>query len=166
MTRPTEHLFTAAEAAESLGITPRAFRAWDVDPVAEHAGKRYYSAEAIIGNGIEAMQRRRRRPETTAAELKAAVDALETELTRQRTEAQRLRNAEARGELVSVQRLTDALATACTRAAAALEPLPGKIKRACPQVSASELHSVQVTIARRRNGAAGLTLQDLQHWSN
>jgi len=165
MSKPNRAWFTTAEAAESLRITPRAFRAWEVEPVAEIGSQRYYDAEGIIANRIEAMKRRRRRPETTTAELKVRVDALETDLMRERAEAQRVRNAEARGELVTCDALSQAIAQACTRAAAALEPLPGKIKRRRPRLTSSALHSIQRIIARRRNQAAGLTLHDLNHWS-
>lgn len=165
MSEPAADWFTASEAADSLGITARAFRAWEVEPVAEIGKRRFFDAASIIANRIEAMTRRRRRPETTVEELKVRVDALETNLMRERAETQRVRNAEARGELVTADRLTQAIATACTRCAAILEPLPGKIKRARPTLNSSVLHAVQKIIARRRNEAAELTLQDIDYWS-
>jgi len=162
---PEPHWLTAAEAAESLGITGRAFRAWHVEPVASIGTRRYYDGRTILENRLDALKQRRRRPEGTPAELKAEVERLETELTRHRAEGQRLRNSEARGELVTVEALIQAIAKACTAASVALETLPGKIKRAQPTIRAQELHHIRAAIVRRQNEAAGLTLHDLNHWS-
>ena len=159
------HWLTASEAAESLGITTRAFRAWQVETVASIGTRRYFDGRTILENRLDALKQRRRRPEGTASELKAEVERLETELTRHRAEGQRLRNSEARGELVTVQALTQAVAKACTAAAATLETLPGKLKRSQPKIGAQELQHIRAAIIRRQNQAAGLTLQELGHWS-
>jgi len=159
------HWLTASEAAESLGITTRAFRAWQVEPVASIGTRRYFDGRTILENRLDALKQRRRRPEGTPAKLKAEADRLETELTRHRAEGQRLRNSEARGEFVTVDALTQAIAKGCTAASVALETLPGKIKRAQPRIGAQELHLIRAAIVRRQNQGAALTLADLQHWS-
>src|SRR6056297_3240270 len=159
------HWLTASEAAESLGITTRAFRAWQVEPVASIGTRRYFDGRTILENRLDALKQRRRRPEGTPAKLKAEADRLETELTRHRAEGQRLRNSEARGEFVTVDALTQAIAKACTAAAATLETLPGALKRSQPKIGAQELQHIRAAIIRRQNQAAGLTLQELGHWS-
>jgi len=162
---PEPHWLTAAEAAESVGVTTRAFRAWHVEPVASIGTRRYYDGQRILENRVAALKHRRKRPEGSPAELKAEVERLETELTRHRAKGQRLRNSEARGELVTVQALTQAVAKACTAAAATLETLPGRLKRSQPKIGAQELNLIRAAIIRRQNQAAGLTLQELGHWS-
>ena len=157
MTQHTEpHWLTAGEAAESVGITPRAFRAWEVEPVATIGTRKYYDGRAILENRLAALKRKHRRPETTTAELKARVDELETSLTNARAEGQGLRNAELRGELVRLDALTQAIANAGTAANAALEALPGKIKRGAPEITGQELTEIRVIIARIQNQAADL----------
>ena len=156
-----EHWLTAGEAAESLGITPRAFRAWEVESVATVGRNKYYTGAAILENRLDARKRKRRRPETTADELKARVDELETSLMNARAEGQGLRNAELRGELVHLDTLTQAIANAGTAANAALEALPGKVKRAAPEITGQELTEIRVIVARIQNQAAGLDTKNL-----
>lgn len=164
--QPEPHWLTATEAAESLGITARAFRDWHVPPVATIGTRRYFDGRTILENRLAALKQRQRRPKGTPAELKAEADRLDTELTRHRAEGQRLRNAEARGELVKAESLAQAIANACAAAGAVLETLPGKIKRTRPEIGSQQLHSVRAVIVRRQNQAASLTLSDLDHWSN
>ena len=153
---PEAHWLSAAEAAESVGITPRAFRDWQVSAVATIGNRKYFDGRAILENRLTALKRKHRRPETTTAELKACVDELETSLTNARAEGQGLRNAELRGELVRLDALTLAIANAATAANAALEALPGKIKRAAPEITGQELTEIRVIIARIQNQAADL----------
>ena len=161
---PKPTWLTQEQAAESCGVSVRTFRAWQVEPVGQIGTCRYYDGRAILENRLAA-RKRRRRPKATPAELKARVDALETELMNERAEAQRLRNANRRGELVTTYALRQAIAQACTRSVAILDPLPGKIKRAAPALTNTEVHMIRRAIARRQNQAAELTLHDLGHWS-
>ena len=111
---------------------------------------------------MDARKRKRRRPETTADELKARVDELETELMSARAENQALRNSELRGELVRLDTLTLAIANAGTAANAALEAVPGKVKRAAPEITAQELNEIRLVIATIQNQAAGLDVSILR----
>ena len=158
-----DYWFTATEAAESLGISPRAFRAWEVESVATIGRNRYFTGAAILENRLAARKRKRRRPETTADELKARVDELETELMSARAENQALRNSELRGELVRLDTLTLAIANAGTAANAALEAVPGKVKRAAPEITGQELNEIRLVIATIQNRAAGLDVSILDY---
>ena len=162
---PENHWLTATQAAESCEVTSRTFRNWGVRPVAVIGTRHYYDGQSILANRLDALKQRRR-PEGTPAELKAAVDRLETELTQHRAQGERLRNSERRGETTTVESLTAVIAEACSACSAGLEALPGAIKRAQPETSAQELHHIRGAIVRRQNQAAGITLQDLDHWSN
>lgn len=162
---PENHWLTAAQAAESCGVTARCFRQWGVEPVAVVGPRRYYDGRTILKNRTDALKQRRRRPEGTPAELKSELERLETELVWHRAEGQRLRNSERRGETVTVESLTRAVADACTACNAILESLPGTLKRARPDVSGQELHHIRAAIVRRQNAAASLTLQKLNYWS-
>ena len=159
--RPEPHLLTAGECAESLGITDRSFRSWCVEPTVIVGTRKYFDGRAILDNRTAALKRKRRRPESTTAQLKVHVDELETALTTARAEGQSLRNAELRQEMVHLDRLTQAIATGCTAANAALESLPGKVKRASPEVTGQELTELRVIIARVQNRAAGLDTKNL-----
>lgn len=147
-------LFTAGEAAESLGITPRTFRRWNVEPTTTRAGKKLYSGAAILDNRIAAIRRQRRRPETTAAQLKSELSSLQAELDRARAAGQALANAAARGELVRVEDLQQTLASACSPAGARLDALAGQIKRHQNSLTFAEVHSIRVAVAAARNQAA------------
>lgn len=156
-----EHLLTATEAAESLRITGRAFRLWQVEPVRIDGRHRYFDGRAILNNRMAALKRKRARPAGSAGELKTRIDQLETELTTARAEGQAMRNAELRGELVRIGNITQAIATACAGASAALETIPGKVKRLCPALSSQEINDVRAAVVRCQNEAAAVTL----NWS-
>ena len=158
-----DYWFTAGEAAESLGIAPRSFRSWEVEAVATIGRNKYFTGAAILQNRLDARKRKRRRPETTADELKARVDELETELMSARAENQALRNSELRGELVRLDTLTFAIATASAGANAALESVPGKVKRAVPEITGGELNEIRLVIATIQNRAAGLNTSVLNY---
>ena len=159
--QPEAHWLSAGECAESLGITPRAFRAWSVEPVAIIGRNKYYTGAAILENRMAASRRKTRRPETTAAELKSKVSELETELTNARAEGQRLRNSAGRGELVQLDELTEAIGTAGSAAVASLESLPGRIKRHIPDINAHDLLEIRRIIANCQNEAAELDLKTI-----
>lgn len=161
--QPDDHWLTAAEAAESLRITARAFRAWQVEPIAVIGRNKYYTGAAILENRMATLKRKRRRPETTTAELKSKVDELETALTNARAAGQALRNAELRGELVHLDALTEAVGNAGTASAAALEALPGRIKRSVPEINGAELLDLRRVIAKARNQAADLDPSTLDY---
>lgn len=163
---PENHWLAAAQAAESCQVTTRTFRNWGVRPVAVIGTRHYYDGQSILANRLDALKQRRRRPEGTPAELKAAVDRLETELTQHRAQGERLRNSERRREMTTIESLTAVTAEACSACSAGLEALPGAIKRAQPETSAQELHHIRAAIVHRQNEAADTTLQELNHWSN
>lgn len=155
-TKPEPHWFTSAEAAESLGIAPRTFRSWSVDPVAEIGRTRYFTAEAILENRLADLQCKSDRPATALDELKREVDSLETDLIRMRAKRQELRNAELRGELVSTASITMAISQAATACGAILDPLPGKMRRQIVTLSATDIQRVRSIIVHHQNRIASL----------
>ncbi len=71
------------------------------------------------------------------------------------------RNAAERGELVSVELLEAVLARAGARVAAILDAVPGNLRRRSSALSAADISLVADAIARARNIAAGVRLDDL-----
>ena len=72
-----------------------------------------------------------------------------------------LQNAETRKELVPVAILIAVLAKAGAKISGLLEAIPGHIKRRVPTLSADDIELITTEIARVRNIAGSMTINDL-----
>lgn len=72
-----------------------------------------------------------------------------------------LQNAVTRRELAPVVLIEEVLAKAGARVAGILDAIPGQVRRRMPEISASELDAIAGEIAKARNIAAALSLDDL-----
>ncbi|SAI58958.1 Phage DNA packaging protein Nu1 [Bordetella ansorpii] len=70
-------------------------------------------------------------------------------------------NAVTRKELAPVALIEQVLSKAGSRVAAILDAIPGNCKRLQPELGAAAMHSIRKEIARARNCAAAVSLDDL-----
>src|SRR3546814_3929013 len=70
-------------------------------------------------------------------------------------------NAVTRRELAPVVLIEEVLSRAGSRVAGILDAIPGNVKRLQPELSAVALHSIGKEVARARNLAAAVSLEDL-----
>jgi phage terminase Nu1 subunit (DNA packaging protein) len=69
-----------------------------------------------------------------------------------------LREAQLRNELAPIDALTWALSATCSQIAAILETIPAKLKRALPNLTATDLNIIRKEIAKAQNAAAAARL--------
>ena len=159
-TLPPEHdpaLFDADDAADSLGITPQAFRRWQVKPTKTANGRAYFTAAAILENRRQHAARKRateRRPTGTPAALLVEIEQAETEAMKLRATLADLRTAKRRGDLLSTDELAAIVASAASQAAAGLQALPAELKRKDPRIITAVLTDVRALLADHQNALA------------
>lgn len=73
-----------------------------------------------------------------------------------------MQNAVTRNELAPVELIEEILARAGVKAAKLLDTIPGELKRRCPQLSADDIATIAGTIAKVRNIAAAISLENLK----
>lgn len=83
-------------------------------------------------------------------------------LAREQADAVAMRNAERRKELLPVGLLEAVLAQMARKVSVALESLPPKLKRACPELPPAALQTIATELAVARQATAGLRLDALE----
>jgi phage terminase Nu1 subunit (DNA packaging protein) len=73
-----------------------------------------------------------------------------------------MQNAVTRGELAPVTLIEEVLSKAGSKIGGILEAIPGAVKRRVPSLSAEEIKNIAGEIARVRNIAASMSLDDLR----
>jgi phage terminase Nu1 subunit (DNA packaging protein) len=87
--------------------------------------------------------------------------AARTRLANEQADAQAMKNAVTRQELAPVVLIEQVLSTAGGKVAGILDTVPATVKRRLPHLTASEVEIVAREIAKARNIAAAIGLQDL-----
>lgn len=82
-------------------------------------------------------------------------------LAREQADKIAMQNAQTRRELAPAYLIEEVLAKAGSKVAGILEAIPGQVKRRLPNLPASEIEAIQLEIAKARNIAASITLDDL-----
>lgn len=82
-------------------------------------------------------------------------------LARAQREKIEMQNAVTRRELAPTHLIEEVLARAGTRVAGILDAIPGQIRRRLPDLPGSELDAIALEIAKARNIAADVSLEDL-----
>lgn len=82
-------------------------------------------------------------------------------LAREQADKIAMQNAQTRRELAPAYLIEEVLAKAGAKVAGILEAIPGQVKRRIPSLPASEIEAIQLEIAKARNVAASLSLDDL-----
>ncbi len=83
-------------------------------------------------------------------------------LAKEQADRLAMQNAETRGELAPVHVIEQVLSLAGTRVAGILDAIPGAVRRRIPSLSAEGVKLIALEVARARNIAAAVSLQDLQ----
>lgn len=152
------------EMASSLGISVQAFDKWGVEPVARRHkfGEAYFTVADVIKNRMawQAKKFEQAQPQMDVAELMQAKERAELEWTRERAEGQRLKNAQMRRELAPVEMVTWAIGRVCSEISAQLETIPGKVKRALPKLTNTELQLIKREVVKAQNTASEDTKLD------
>jgi phage terminase Nu1 subunit (DNA packaging protein) len=87
--------------------------------------------------------------------------AARTRLANEQADAQAMKNAVTRQELAPVILIEQVLSTAGSKVAGILDTVPATVKRRLPHLTANEVEIVAREIAKARNIAAAIGLQDL-----
>lgn len=82
-------------------------------------------------------------------------------LAREQADKIAMQNAQTRRELAPAYLIEEVLAKAGAKVAGILEAIPGQVKRRLPNLPASEIEAIQTEIAKARNVAAAISLDDL-----
>lgn len=82
-------------------------------------------------------------------------------LAREQRERIALQNAETRKELAPVAMIEQVLAKAGARCASILDTIPGEMRRRVPGLSSADIQCVRGIVAKARNIAAAISMDDL-----
>lgn len=82
-------------------------------------------------------------------------------LAREQADKIAMQNAQTRRELAPAYLIEEVLAKAGAKVAGILEAIPGQVKRRLPSLPASEIEVIELEIAKARNVAASISLDDL-----
>lgn len=82
-------------------------------------------------------------------------------LAREQADKIAMQNAQTRRELAPAYLIEEVLAKAGAKVAGILEAIPGQVKRRLPSLPATEIEAIQSEIAKARNVAASISLDDL-----
>lgn len=82
-------------------------------------------------------------------------------LAKEQADKVAMQNAERRGELAPTYLIEEVLAKAGAKVAGLLDAIPGQIRRRVPGLSAEDIKHIQREIAKARNLAAAICLEDL-----
>lgn len=83
-------------------------------------------------------------------------------LAKEQADRLELQNAQTRKELAPIVLIEHVLAKAGVRVAGILDAIPGMIRRRSPSLSSSDLDCISAEIAKARNIAASISLNDLR----
>ncbi|USD19799.1 terminase small subunit [Microbulbifer variabilis] len=145
------------QVCDSLGITATAFDKWKVEPTARQGNKNYYTVRSLLDNREEALVRKMQleRPAQSSDKLDPIHEG--ARLSKQRADKLELENEIARGKQLPIGIQGLVLSKIADRMAAALDAIPGKIKRKEPGLSASSLDLVRREIVKAQNAAADVS---------
>lgn len=162
--KPERHWLNKGEMAAACGVSVQAFDRWGVQPTARRhsQGEAFFSVSDVLKNRLEHQRIKLEQSQPPADYLDAerAQAAADLDLTRERAEGQRLKNAQLRRELAPVAMVQWSIARTMAEIAAGLESIPGKIKRAFPKMTSNELQIVKREIVKVQNTAAENTKLD------
>ncbi|GAB2507178.1 terminase small subunit [Microbulbifer agarilyticus] len=150
-----DSLLNQRQMCESLGITQPGFARWGVDPVLREGNRSFYDVRSVVDNRVAAALEKQRleRPEPLAeGELNPVIE--QARLAKEKADAQALKNSVTRGELIPAEAVGLVVSKIATEMAAALDALPGQIKRFEPGLSATSLDKIKREIVRAQNAAA------------
>jgi phage terminase Nu1 subunit (DNA packaging protein) len=145
---------TQADLAEILGISQQA--------VSLIEGKGIAQRDMTLMNWIAAYTSHLR--EIAAGRLASGDLDLASErarLAKEQADKIALQNAVTRRELAPVTLIEEVLAKAGSRVAGILDAIPGAIRRRMPELGADGIELISVEIAKARNIAAAVRLQDI-----
>lgn len=152
------------DMARSCGISVQAFDRWGVEPVARlhQYGTAFFTVSDVLQNRLawQANKIAQATPNLEEDDLDRAKDEADLEFTRERAEGHRLRNAQMRKQLAPIEMVAWAISKVLSEIAAQLETIPGKIKRARPEITTGELQIIQREVAKAQNTAADNTSLD------
>lgn len=142
------------QACESFGITATAFDKWRVEPVARIGNSNYYDLRSLVDNRVDAALRRQQLERTSSGGSTADPIAEQARLARAKAEAQEMKNAVTRGELIPAAIAGELFGKLGSEMAAVLDSLPANIKRRVPSLTATDLEYIKAEIVRAQNSAA------------
>lgn len=160
MNKPKQYWLNQSDMAKSCGVSPTAFKKWDVQPVDKIGRSVYYCVADVLANRLEHSEER----------LKKWVDSLsdsalskeerkeKLRLTKAQAEWQELKNAKERRELAPVHIIEWVIGKACGQLSAMLDALPGQMKNRNPKLTASDIEVITREIAKAQNATARMTL--------
>jgi phage terminase Nu1 subunit (DNA packaging protein) len=150
-----QEVLTQAAIAEIIGASQQA--------VSDIEGRGICSRDMPLGVWLLAYIRNLR--EQAAGRLAAGDLDLATEragLAKAQRERIEMQNAVTRRELAPVFLLEEVLASAGAKVAAILDAIPGAIRRRNQNLTAADIQTIAGEIAKARNIAAAITLDDLE----
>lgn len=155
-----EHWLNHDQMSKSCGISPQAFRAWGVEPVAKQPPYVYYTVEAVLANRLAWQAAKLERPgqSASAEERKQAEDEAKLRLTLAQADGQEIKNAQLRRELAPVALIEWVLGKAGAQISAILDALPMQLKKRNPKLTASNLETIRRDIVKAQNAAAHVTV--------
>ncbi|WP_406828126.1 terminase small subunit [Microbulbifer sp. ARAS458-1] len=148
-------LLNQRQMCESLSVTPPGFARWGVEPALRVGNRAYYSVRDVVDNRVEAAlekQRLERPGPLEGSDLNPVAE--QARLAKEKADAQALKNSVTRGELIPAEAMGLVISKVATEMAAALDALPGQIKRIEPGLSATSLDKIKREIVRAQNAAA------------
>lgn len=151
--------------AASIGISVQAFVKWGVEPHAKIGRHTFYRVDDVLRNRLahQAAKLQKDQSPVTDAELMRARDQAELELTRERAEFQRLKNAELRRELAPVEMLTWALSDLASQIVPIINTIPNEIRRRNTKITNTELYTMREVIANALNLCAEVRIDFRQY---
>lgn len=154
------HWLNHDQMSKSCGISPQAFRAWGVEPVAKQPPYVYYTVEGVLTNRLEHQAARLERIGKPASdeERELAEGNAKLRLTLAQAEGQELKNAQLRKELAPVDMLEWVVGKAGAQISAILDAIPLQLKKRNPKLTATDLETIRREIVKAQNTAAHLTV--------
>ena len=148
-------LLNQRQMCESLNITPPGFNRWGVEPALRVGNQSFYSVRDVVDNRVAAAlekQRLERPPADDGDGLNPVAE--QARLAKEKADAQALKNSVTRGELIPAEVVGLVISKIAGEMAAALDALPGQIKREEPGLSATSVEKIKRLIVAAQNSAA------------
>jgi len=155
------------QALYALGVSLSTLRKYETrpeDPLPRHKSPdaqgavRYDLRDICVFYAEEELRKARGQNTPQVAELleeaKAEAIVHKARLTKAQAEAQEIKNHVARGELVPIQALEDALSDVCGQISAMLGALPSKLRKKFSWLKSAQLADIESVIAKAQNAAA------------
>lgn len=157
------------QMAASLGISVQAFDQYGIEPVAKRHkyGEAFYTCEQVVAFKVrKAVQQERqaierqmaKRPSEDVGQILIEQQRADLELTQERAETQRLKNAQMRRELAPVEAIQAVLGQTAAKLGAILDPLPGKIRRRQPKLTNADVEAIRHELVKAQNVASEIEI--------